>query len=186
MTRRLTDAWARIGSAAADDAAALFDRLHGEGVPADGIVRALAMRITARNLAAGVDAEALARHQVAAWGLPLPEVPAAALSHWLDRNRLTDAMGTVVGRIDPGDESTVAVASRAVAKVASAESLESARSVFRAAVTGTGRVRGWVRQTEADACDLCQWWERDGKVWPVDHDMPTHPGCACAQEFVTE
>ena len=186
MTLRLTDAWAKIGRAAADDAVALFERLRGEGVPADGIVRALAMRITARNLAAGVDAEALARHQVAAWGLPLPKVPAAALAHGLDRNRLTDAMGTVIGRIDPEDAETVAVASRAVSQVAAAEAMESARSVFRAAVTGTGRVRGWVRQTEADACELCDWWARDGKVWPVDHDMPTHPGCACAQEFVTE
>ena len=40
---------------------------------------------------------------------------------------------------------------------------------------------GWVRGLEPDGCQLCQWWWRDGRVWPKDHAMPTHPGCRCQQ-----
>lgn len=43
---------------------------------------------------------------------------------------------------------------------------------------------GWTRDMEATACQLCRWWDRDGRVWPVTHRMPTHKGCACSQKPV--
>ena len=43
------------------------------------------------------------------------------------------------------------------------------------------RATGWVRGMNADACQLCQWWSRDGRVWPSSHVMPTHTGCSCWQ-----
>lgn len=48
------------------------------------------------------------------------------------------------------------------------------------------RVKGWRRELEADACELCQWWARDGRVWQSDHPMPRHKGCLCEQAPVTD
>lgn len=42
-------------------------------------------------------------------------------------------------------------------------------------------VEGWTRGLDSDSCQLCGWWSRDGRVWPKDHHMPTHPGCTCVQ-----
>ena len=42
-----------------------------------------------------------------------------------------------------------------------------------------GYVRGWRRDVEPGGCQLCRWWSRDGRVWPAEHTMPTHPGCRC-------
>lgn len=43
---------------------------------------------------------------------------------------------------------------------------------------------GWTREMEATACQLCRWWDRNGRVWPVTKRMPTHKGCACSQKPV--
>lgn len=43
---------------------------------------------------------------------------------------------------------------------------------------------GWERELEPDGCELCRWWWRDGRVWPQDYKMPTHPGCACTKRPV--
>jgi hypothetical protein len=44
------------------------------------------------------------------------------------------------------------------------------------------RATGWVRGMNADACQLCRWWWREGRVWDAEHVMPTHTGCKCWQE----
>lgn len=46
------------------------------------------------------------------------------------------------------------------------------------------RYVGWVRQMEPDHCQLCEWWSRDGRVFPKSHRMPTHPNCNCVQRVV--
>lgn len=66
--------------------------------------------------------------------------------------------------------------------------------VFNAAQNGTnealsshkvkGRYLGWVRQLEAGHCQLCEWWAKDGRVWPKSHRMVTHPNCNCVQRVV--
>lgn len=38
---------------------------------------------------------------------------------------------------------------------------------------------GYVRQLDADPCQLCRWWWREGRVWPTNHAMPYHSGCEC-------
>ncbi|MFV0432531.1 MAG: hypothetical protein ACK5LO_00905 [Leucobacter sp.] len=55
--------------------------------------------------------------------------------------------------------------------------LEAAQTTYDHAIEQAGK--GWVRQLEADPCQLCRWWWREGQVWPADHPMPTHPGCEC-------
>ena len=44
-------------------------------------------------------------------------------------------------------------------------------------------VEGWTRSVSG-ACQLCNWWSRDGRVWPKDHTMPRHKGCRCTQNPV--
>src|SRR5699024_3702760 len=40
---------------------------------------------------------------------------------------------------------------------------------------------GWTRLLAAAGCELCEWWSRDGRVWPKRHPMPRHKGCKCQQ-----
>jgi len=53
------------------------------------------------------------------------------------------------------------------------------------AIAAQPEVTGWVRQLNGEACQLCVWWSRDGRGWPADHPMPTHPGCTCTQQPIT-
>jgi hypothetical protein len=64
-------------------------------------------------------------------------------------------------------------------RIATAEPLEAAANRFSEAMAEQPMVTGWVRQLEPDACQLCVWWWREGRVWPKDHPMPTHKGCTC-------
>lgn len=43
---------------------------------------------------------------------------------------------------------------------------------------------GWVRQLDPAHCERCEWWARNGRVWPKNHPMPTHPNCNCVQRVV--
>lgn len=40
-------------------------------------------------------------------------------------------------------------------------------------------VEGWTRGLNDSACQLCQWWWRDGRVWEKEHPLQTHKGCLC-------
>ena len=40
---------------------------------------------------------------------------------------------------------------------------------------------GWTRLLDAEGCELCEWWARDGRIWPKRHPMPRHKGCKCQQ-----
>ncbi len=67
-----------------------------------------------------------------------------------------------------------------VARLAHNAPLQAAQTAFGKAMAAAP-VDGWTRQLSPDACQLCRWWHRDGKVWPKDHPMPTHTGCDCTQ-----
>ena len=58
---------------------------------------------------------------------------------------------------------------------------EAAQTTRATAIRETRTYEGWTRGMDSDACQLCNWWSRDGRVWPKDHVMPTHPGCTCVQ-----
>ena len=58
---------------------------------------------------------------------------------------------------------------------------EAAQQTRATAIRETETYEGWTRGMDSDACQLCTWWSRDGRVWPKDHTMPTHPGCTCVQ-----
>lgn len=91
--------------------------------------------------------------------------------HYVKSDRLRKAITTI---LDTGQ-----VEGERVERLAHTEPIESVQKGFQSSMTESKSVMGWVRQLDADPCELCTWWERDGQTWPADHQMPTHPGCAC-------
>lgn len=72
-----------------------------------------------------------------------------------------------------------------VARLVRGEITESAHSTYSDTLGTIPHVTGWKRGLESDACQLCRWWSRNGRVWPKDHRMPRHTGCMCHQIPVT-
>ena len=104
----------------------------------------------------------------AAQALPVtvdPRFPAT------EATRLTKAVETVLASDLPTDMQ--------VTRLIVGETLQAAHRAYGDTMDNMPEVDGWTRGLEADACELCQWWSRDGQVWPTDHEMPTHKGCVC-------
>lgn len=72
-----------------------------------------------------------------------------------------------------------------VARLVRGEITDAAHSTYTATLETIPHVTGWKRGLESDACQLCRWWSRNGRVWPKDHRMPRHTGCMCHQIPVT-
>lgn len=100
--------------------------------------------------------------------------PAADVIRPEELDRLHRALNTVLG----SDQDTI----MQLVRLATNEVLQAANAAFTEGMKQTPKVQGWSRRLESDACQLCRWWWRDGTVWPVDHVMPTHPGCTCTQK----
>jgi hypothetical protein len=66
-----------------------------------------------------------------------------------------------------------------VSRLARAEPLESAANAYSQAMQQQPLVEGWTRNMDADPCQLCRWWFREGRIWPKNHPFQTHKGCAC-------
>lgn len=101
--------------------------------------------------------------------MSLPTGPAVPVD---DLPRLNKALATIVA----SDQDTLMQLQRIVR----AEPLDAGAYAFQDGMARDGRISGWVRGMEGDACELCRWWWREGRVWPADHPMPRHTGCACA------
>ncbi len=108
-----------------------------------------------------------------------PMVTAGVLPPEGDVVRLRKAAGTV---LEVADRSEVPDA--IVARLARAEPLEAAARSYSEAMNNNTLVKGWVRNVSADACQLCRWWWREGRVWPAEHPMPMHKGCTCTPKPV--
>lgn len=48
-------------------------------------------------------------------------------------------------------------------------------------LTRDEQVEGWYRGIDRDACQLCQWWSWEGRVWPKVQPFQSHKGCKCQQ-----
>ena len=108
---------------------------------------------------------------------PAAAAPVAAPpgAHHLDTERLSRALSTARLTGDPHER---------LARLARSEPVESSQRAYSRAIRNHRAVEGWVRQLDADPCQLCRWWWREGRVWPKQHSMPTHKGCECAPRAV--
>lgn len=91
-----------------------------------------------------------------------------------DTDRLAKAATTVieVAKASPVPESIIG-------RLARAEPLKTASDTYQAQMAGSGLVEGWTRGMDADPCQLCTYWWREGRVWPKAHPFQRHTGCAC-------
>ena len=96
--------------------------------------------------------------------LPLPD----------DTDRLAKAATTVLDVARASD-----VPEAIIGRLGRAEPLNTAARTYSGSLGASPLVEGWTRQMDADPCQLCRWWWREGRVWPKEHRFQTHTGCAC-------
>lgn len=101
-------------------------------------------------------------------------VPASILSIPDDTDRLAKAASTVLDVARASD-----VPDSIIARIGRAEPLNTAARTYSGQLAESPLVEGWVRNMDADPCQLCQWWWREGRIWPKEHPFQTHHGCAC-------
>ena len=104
------------------------------------------------------------------YGAPPAPVTAEPPAYMLDPKRVRRAVSTILS--DPER------APQRLERLAMNEPIQTATSTFQTAGREAGAKR-WVRGLDADPCQLCRWWHRDGQSWPMSHTMPRHKGCAC-------
>ncbi len=106
-----------------------------------------------------------------ATGRPVPAVPPAIVG---DVDRLAQAAATVI-EVARASEVPEAI----VGRLARPEPLNTAARTYSGQIRDSELVEGWTRHMDADPCQLCRWWWRNGRVWPKQHPFQTHTGCAC-------
>lgn len=104
-------------------------------------------------------------------GIDVEEVPHDLRDHYMDIDRLTQAIETCLDNDDQAEFRLL--------NVAQAEPKEAGQHRYQENVAGHSKTEGWVRELDSDPCQLCVWWWREGRVWRKNHSMPTHKGCAC-------
>jgi hypothetical protein len=101
-----------------------------------------------------------------------------------DISRLHKAVGTVLTEAAAWEAGDTDSPLMRLHRLARSEPLHAGHESASAAMRSHDQVRGWVRQMDANACELCQWWYRDGRTWPDDHPFQSHQGCGCQPETV--
>ncbi|WP_157851082.1 hypothetical protein [Gordonia phthalatica] len=126
----------------------------------------------ARNLAD----MAMAAQMMIELGEPLP---VQGVDHPDEIPRLMKAANTTLTVAETSE-----VSEAIVARLARSEPLEAAANAAQDAMVRSGLTKGWIRQKSADACQLCEWWWREGRVWPAEHPFQHHKGCTCSPKPV--
>lgn len=105
-------------------------------------------------------------------------------------DRLAQATRTVLDDLDltAADEDlqeALRAAETRLIRLTAAEIRKATADAYDAAVKASDAVTGWTRGLEPQACQLCRWWWREGRVWNADHPFQRHKGCDCSQLIVT-
>ena len=66
-----------------------------------------------------------------------------------------------------------------IARMVRGITYKAASDAYSEGISKSALVEGWSRGLEPDACQMCRWWWREGRVWPSSHVMPAHSGCTC-------
>lgn len=156
---------------------AAYNAYRAGALSRDECIRYIASAISVSN----GQAHALANLAYAAEVMAQLGTPAAvaATTPPDDLDRLTKAASTVL-EVAAGTAASEAV----VGRLGRAEPLETAARSYSESMIRDGRTKGWVRQRSANCCQLCEWWWRNGRVWPAEHPFQTHKGCTCTPKPV--
>src|SRR5699024_1259580 len=183
-----TDMFTAIGAKHGSGVEAIVRRLVDSGTPPGQWTPALAARIVAGNTAssAGGEAQALIDRETIGDYVPSSDrLRLAEVGHHVDQSRLRKSVETILADLDMDDIESVAQLITRMERLARAEAIEAAQTGYGKAMARSKKGQGWKRGLEADDSQLWSWWWREGRTWPKNHTMPTHPRCACSQEFVT-
>lgn len=146
----------------------------------DEAVHVIASLVAAANGQAVALADlAFAAEVMAQLGVQFPVPTQGAEPGTSDLDRLTKAASTV---LDVAEASPVSTA--IIARLARSEPLGSAANAYSDSMIRSGKTKGWVRQKSANACQLCTWWWREGRIWPAEHPFQHHKGCTCTPKPV--
>lgn len=107
------------------------------------------------------------------------QAPTGALPSGYDQGVFAEGVSTLLEASEAGEDITACLS-----RLALNAPLDAATDVYGQGVAGSRIVEGWVRQMDADPCQLCRWWWREGRVWPKDYRIPRHKGCGCIQRPV--
>lgn len=88
-----------------------------------------------------------------------------------DIDRLETAVVTILG----SEQDT----RMQIVRLATGETLDAAHQAYGDTMAELPMVKGWTRGVDSAACELCQWWGREGRVFRPEHQMPRHTGCVC-------
>lgn len=120
-----------------------------------------------------VGALSIRAHLEVATGMPQPAIT-PTLPPADDDARLAAALQTILANREAVEE-----ISTRLERIGRNEPVEAATRAASEAMQADTRVTGWTRGLESDACELCRWWHREGRVWQPTHPMPRHTGCQC-------
>ncbi|NNH69175.1 hypothetical protein HLB23_04705 [Nocardia uniformis] len=167
-----------LGKAAGEAAVNIYSRFTAGQLSRDETVEALARLIASANSRAATLADtALAVDLMKQLGTAVPTQGITRPEG--DIARLRKASSTVLEKANASP-----VPEAIIARLARSEALTAAAEAFSEAMRKNRKVKGWVRGVSPNGCQLCEWWWREGRVWPANHPMPTHKGCTCAPKPV--
>lgn len=167
-----TDHLTTVGRTAEDAVIAIYRRFLDGQIERALAVELIAVQVERHRLKGAALADAgLASVLSVETGTPVPVVstpPPAAT------DRLVKAAVTVLEVAELSD-----VPEQIMARLARAETYEAAQDAYAEGIKSSELTEGWTRGLEANSCQLCVWWWREGRVWPKAHPMPRHKGCVC-------
>jgi hypothetical protein len=111
-----------------------------------------------------------------ATGIP---APATGILPTDDAERLQKAVTTILD-----DDQAAPDTEMRIERLARSEPLETAQNATIDAMQKQPLVKGWTRHMDADPCQLCRWWWREGRIWPKEHPFQKHKGCNCQPKIV--
>lgn len=174
--------------AVADQVLAALAAYAAGTLTADALAAVVSAFIAAGNSGAAVLADlSLAAAVTTATGTPA--APLGIGRPDTDPARLAQAVSTILTDLDrqraTDPDAALTTAQTRFLRLAESEIKEAGARAYSEAVSKSRSVTGWTRGLRADACQLCRWWSREGRVWAADHTMPTHKGCTCSQIITT-
>jgi hypothetical protein len=145
---------------------------------------AIAGIINRANAAAVTIADVFVATQIEqAAGVPTPATGVPPVD---DSARLVQAAHTILSAPppEPDQPEPTNTAPMRLDRLARSEPLETAQRASVDAMAAQPLVEGWTRQMDADPCQLCRWWWREGRIWPKEHPFQSHKGCNCQPKVV--
>lgn len=165
----------QLGRRAKRDAEEIANRYLAGGYESlDEAAEALALVVRSHNIQGSVLGEASCREILTGLGdSTFHKITPGTLDHWEDHARLSAAAITALSVEDS--------AVMASGRLALGEVIAVSQKAYAGILEQSSAVEGFKRGLEKDACQLCRWWWREGRVWPKWYTMPTHVGCTCTQ-----